>query len=122
MTDTDTETVTVSVTNTERKQIVELLTDVIELYEEQQLPERVSLFAELQELFSNEIEDGFRTEYTRDESDWSDLVLGLEELDETRADWLKSKLARRARLPLPRMGFKRVPFMPRYIGNDPTPS
>jgi len=110
---------TIYVTNTERKQLVELIPDLVELYEDRKLEDVAESLQEMKSTFDAEIEDGFRKEYDLGAEQWDDLVLALEEVGSTRADWLKSKLARRSEQNLPRMAFKRVPFMPLYIGETP---
>lgn len=103
----------------ERRQLTDFLPRLIELYEDSELAEKAEVFEEMQQIFEDDI-DGTEKMYDLGADDWRDLAVGLEELDETRASWLKAKIGRRAELPTIHMGFTTsVPFMTLVTGDDP---
>lgn len=110
----------------ERKQLVEFLPAVIELYEDRELADDdrnlVERFETMLATFELEI-DGTEAMYDIGADDWRDLCMALDELDDTRASWLRSKIGRRAELPSIQMGFTtNVPFMTLATGEEPVRS
>jgi len=116
----------ITVRDYERRQLVEFIPDLIDHYEERngsdaadRIDEMLDLFDELYETFDEEI-DGTEASYDVGADNWRDLALALEELDNTRASWLRAKIGRRAELPVIHMGFTtNVPFMALQTGQEP---
>lgn len=104
----------------ERKQLAEFLPEIIDLYQDRELPELVDAF----ELMDDAIDcpvDGERETYEFGSDGWKNLCIALDELDSTRAAWLSAKIGRRADLDALYMGFTtRVPFVGSYVGVDPS--
>lgn len=112
----------ITIRDYERRQLMEFLPDVIDVYakyEDDAMVETRETFEELQGTFSQEI-DGTESEYDIGAEQWRDVAMGLDELDETRASWLSAKIGRRADLSSIQMGFTtNVPFMALTTGEDP---
>jgi DNA repair ATPase RecN len=112
----------ISIRDYERRQLTEFLPDVIDIYaeyEDEAMVEKKEAFEEMLDEFEAEI-DGTEANYDLGSNNWRDLAVGLEELDDTRASWLKAKIGRRAELSTIHMGFTtNVPFMTLVTGNDP---
>lgn len=103
----------------ERKQLTEFLPELIQLYEDRDLDDKAVLFEEMLGEFEQEI-DGIEASYDVGADNWRDLSIALDELDNTRASWLRAKIGRRAELPSVHMGFTtRVPFMALQTGMEP---
>lgn len=101
----------------ERSQLVEFIPQVIERYEDAELDDRAEAFEHLQDAFEEPHDDQM---YDLGHDLWDEIALGLEELDETRASWLATKIARRAELSAPLMGFTTaVPVGVRMTGEVP---
>jgi len=108
----------------ERRQLTEFVPQIIDLYKERDLEDDdrnlVERFEEMLEEFEQEI-DGTEADYDLGADNWRDLSMALDELDETRASWLRAKIGRRAELPAVHMGFTtNVPFMTLATGENPT--
>lgn len=107
----------------ERRQLTEYLPEVIELYEDRDLADDdrnlVERFETMLTEFEEEI-DGTEEMYDMGSDNWRDLAMALEEVDDTRASWLRAKIGRRAELPTVHMGFTTtVPFMTLATGEEP---
>jgi len=112
----------ISIRNYERQQLTEYLPELIDLYEGRELADERNLierFEEMLDEFEQEI-DGDEAMYDLGADNWRDLAVALDELDDTRASWLRAKIGRRAELPSVHMGFTTsVPFMVLATGEDP---
>jgi hypothetical protein len=107
----------------ERRQLTEYLPEIIELYEDRELADDdrdlVERFETMLDEFESEI-DGTEAMYDMGADNWRDLATALDELDDSRASWLRAKIGRRAELPTVQMGFTTtVPFMALATGEDP---
>ena len=113
------ETTTLTIHNYERKQLISKLDSVIERYEGLGLEEKISLFESFKQRLTDRGED--ETEYTVSKDDFGDIMTGLEELSDTKASWLRSKLSKRAELSVGKMGFgMSPPFMVMKTNNTPS--
>lgn len=109
----------ITIRDYERKQLVEFLPELIDLYEQKELDEEAALFKELVPVFEEEPETKFDT-YDCGADTWRTLAQALEELDEMRASWLSAKIGRRAELSVVQMGFTTtVPAMTLETGVEP---
>lgn len=106
----------------ERRQLVEFLPQIIDLYSDRQLDDDRNLierFETMYDEFDDDI-DGMDAMYDVGADNWRDLAMALDELDDTRASWLRAKIGRRAELPAVHMGFTTtVPFMTLATGEAP---
>lgn len=106
----------ISIRETERQQLLELLPETVEVYEELGLDEPAETIRSLQTEFSQDQET-----YDLGKENWDEIALALEELDSTRASWLASKIARRAGLTVVQMGFSTsVPIGVTMADQEPT--
>lgn len=111
--------------NYERKQLLDFIPQIIEHYESMNVEENntvddvIELCESLQTIFSEE-PDGHKQMYDIGADAWEDLSVGLDEIDGDKSNWLRSKLAKRAELPITHMGFGTpVPFMSMYVDETP---
>lgn len=110
---------TITLRATERAQLTEFLPALIDLYEQQELPEKITSFESIQDMVT--ADGDAPIEYDFGHRLIQDLVVGLEELDSTRASWLRAKIGRRAECKPIHMGFiSRVPPMAMVTGETPT--
>lgn len=108
----------------ERRQLVEYVPQIIDLYEDRELADDdrnlVERFEEMYGELQAEI-DGTEQSYDFGAANWRDLAMALEELDDMRASWLRAKIGRRAELSAIQMGFTtNIPFMSMVTGETPT--
>lgn len=113
----------ISIRDYERRQLTEFIPQIIDLYKDRDLEDDdrnlVERFETMLDEFEQEI-DGTEADYDLGADNWRDLSMALDELDETRASWLRAKIGRRAELPAVHMGFTtNVPFMALATGEDP---
>lgn len=76
---------------TERRQFLDIIPDVIELYESREQDDLATTFENMR----SEINDDDSGTYTYDSDVISDVCYAMNEVESMRAAWLSSKIARR---------------------------
>lgn len=103
----------------ERRQLMDLLPQAIELYEDSEVDDTAEELEAILPEFADEQDDA-EQEYDLGADTWREISLALEEIGGSRAGWLSAKIGRRAELSAVRMGFSTsVPIGVLMTGKTP---